>query len=66
MLKNILKLQGAQKLTKNEQKSINGGGSILYQQMCSRCDDFESHSPACIPWNCPTEAKVFTGEFLQP
>ena len=26
MLKNILKLEGAQKLTNNEQKSINGGG----------------------------------------
>ena len=25
MLKNILKLDGAQKLSKNEQKSINGG-----------------------------------------
>ena len=25
MLKNILKLQGAQQLTKNDQKSINGG-----------------------------------------
>jgi len=25
MLKNILKLEGAQKLTKNEQKSIKGG-----------------------------------------
>jgi hypothetical protein len=25
MLKNILSLEGAQKLTKNEQKSINGG-----------------------------------------
>jgi hypothetical protein len=25
MLKNILKLEGAQKLTKNEQKSISGG-----------------------------------------
>jgi hypothetical protein len=25
MLKNILKLEGAQKLTKKEQKSINGG-----------------------------------------
>jgi hypothetical protein len=28
MLKNILKLEGAQKLTKNEQKSINGGAII--------------------------------------
>jgi hypothetical protein len=26
MLKNILKLEGAQKLTKSEQKNINGGG----------------------------------------
>jgi hypothetical protein len=25
MLKNILKIEGAQKLSKNEQKSINGG-----------------------------------------
>ena len=29
MLKNILKLDGAQKLSKNEQKSINGGGPGL-------------------------------------
>ncbi|MEA9413929.1 hypothetical protein [Flavobacterium sp. PL02] len=27
MLKNILNLGGAKKLTKNEQKSINGGGA---------------------------------------
>ncbi|MEO8515833.1 MAG: hypothetical protein ABI426_03770 [Flavobacterium sp.] len=27
MLKNILKLEGAQKLSKNEQKEINGGGT---------------------------------------
>lgn len=26
MLKNVLKLNGVQKLNKNEQKSINGGG----------------------------------------
>jgi hypothetical protein len=29
MLKNILKLEGAQKLTRNEQKSINGGGCVI-------------------------------------
>jgi hypothetical protein len=29
MLKNILKLEGAQKLTKNEQKSIKGGNAPL-------------------------------------
>jgi hypothetical protein len=32
MLKNILKLEGAQKLTKNEQKSIKGAGAPI-------CDD---------------------------
>ncbi|HLF50704.1 hypothetical protein [Flavobacterium sp.] len=35
MLKNILNLEGAQKLTKNEQKSINGG---LVVKVCeSQC-----------------------------
>ncbi|WP_165763216.1 hypothetical protein [Flavobacterium sp. AJR] len=29
MLKNILNLEGAQKITKNEQKSITGGGAPL-------------------------------------
>jgi hypothetical protein len=46
MLKNILKLEGAQKLTKNEQKSIIGGGS------CERINcrtDFECRSGICFP-----------------
>ena len=29
MLKNILKLEGTQKLTRGEQKSINGGGAPI-------------------------------------
>jgi hypothetical protein len=33
MLKNILKLEGAQKLSKNEQKSINGGTAV-YTEFC--------------------------------
>jgi hypothetical protein len=33
MLKNILKLEGAQKLTKDQQKSINGG---VIQCECSQ------------------------------
>ena len=33
MLKNILKLDGAQKLSKNEQKSINGGKIMA----CAEC-----------------------------
>lgn len=35
MLKNILNLEGAQKLTKNEQKSINGGIRIPKEDVCS-------------------------------
>ena len=43
MLKNILKLVGAQKLTNNEQKSINGGDTTSYLQGCipmtkSKCE----------------------------
>jgi hypothetical protein len=33
MLKNILKLDGAQQLSKNEQKQVNGG-------ITKRCSDF--------------------------
>jgi hypothetical protein len=41
MLKNILKLEGAQKLSKNEQKSINGGVSYcpLGQYKCYQDPD---------------------------
>jgi hypothetical protein len=34
MLKNILKLEGAQELTKNEQKSINGGLNTCFEGGC--------------------------------
>jgi hypothetical protein len=34
MLKNILKLEGAQKLSKNEQKNINGGTYIELDLKC--------------------------------
>ncbi|MCF6306340.1 MAG: hypothetical protein L3J09_00110 [Flavobacteriaceae bacterium] len=30
MLKNILKLEGAQQLSKKEQQSISGGGTVCY------------------------------------
>jgi hypothetical protein len=35
MLKSILKLEGAQKLTKNEQKSINGGIQCAPYPQCN-------------------------------
>ena len=38
MLKNILKLDGAQELKKNEQKSISGGGVVVSQQCSSDLD----------------------------
>ncbi|NRS89751.1 hypothetical protein HNQ02_002683 [Flavobacterium sp. 7E] len=44
MLKNILKLEGAQKLTKNEQKSINGGYMV---KTPDQCDEYKY----CIDWN---------------
>jgi hypothetical protein len=52
MLKNILKLQGAQELTKNEQKSISGGTKIC----CEWCFD-----GTCLDWaesrsRCPISA----------
>jgi hypothetical protein len=44
MLKNILKLEGAQKLTKNEQKSINGG---ITEWMAANCVSESSLGGAC-------------------
>lgn len=47
MLKNILNLDGAQKLTETEQKSINGAGPKL--ELCPE----DSHYVACmIPLHC--------------
>jgi hypothetical protein len=45
MLKNILKLEGAQKLTKNEQKAIKGGIHICYSDGCS-------NGRYCCKWGC--------------
>jgi hypothetical protein len=45
MLKNILKLSGAQKLTKGEQKSIKGGVETV-QKPC--CDIFDLTGVLCI------------------
>jgi hypothetical protein len=45
MLKNILKFEGAQKLTKNEQKSINGGIAPL----C--CLEWNAKTRVCSAWD---------------
>ncbi|CAM2826689.1 hypothetical protein SAMN05444355_11176 [Flavobacterium frigoris] len=45
MLKNILKLNGAQKLSKSEQKSINGGKAPV----C--CLDWNPLTRVCSRWD---------------
>jgi hypothetical protein len=45
MLKSILKLEGAQKLTKGEQKEINGGKETV-QKPC--CDPYDTTGVPCI------------------
>jgi hypothetical protein len=46
MLKNILKLEGAQKLSKNEQKSINGG--YVAKTCESQCQSTSSCSSGAL------------------
>ena len=49
MLKNILNFEGAQKLTKNEQKSINGGNGIMTCAIHGVCGSFGGH---CVEEKC--------------
>ncbi|TGD59656.1 hypothetical protein [Flavobacterium humi] len=59
MLKNILKLDGAKELSKNEQKSINGKGGDL---LACRCDNGQlvvGHADNCKQLTdafCPQES----------
>ncbi len=52
MLKNILKVNGAQKLNKSEQKTINGGGLTAFG-CASSCP------PGCL--NCMSSGSVSCG-----
>jgi hypothetical protein len=52
MLKNILKLEGAQKLTKNEQKNINGGIGQKSNFVCCPDDDIIREYPDCSFIEC--------------
>jgi hypothetical protein len=51
MLKNILKLDGAQKLTKNEQKSIKGEG-VYPPPGSSRCSPRSEFVNCPVGYNC--------------
>jgi hypothetical protein len=50
MLKNILKLEGAQKLTKKEQKSIKGSNAPVCDQ--GLCAVRERREDGRLVWNC--------------
>jgi hypothetical protein len=56
MLKNILKLDGAQKLSKNEQKSISGGLVCQTADICisncrrSKCNGSYFDSSCCFEY----------------
>ena len=54
MLKNILKLDGAQQLSKNEQKEISGGRPIIcmINGVCTR------YSSACMESACKAEVII--------
>jgi len=52
MLKNILKLEGAQELTKNEQKSIKGGITEICAKAIEQGDAIRKGSIPC-PANYP-------------
>jgi hypothetical protein len=52
MLKNILKLDSAQKLTKNEQKSIRGGYRCTQDSDCEL--KFSQYGAICVMGSCYT------------
>jgi hypothetical protein len=52
MLKKILKLEGAQKLTKNEQKDVNGGNNCHSFKVCEEGYSWSIPQCACICDNC--------------
>ena len=47
MLNDILTVKGAQKLSANEQKSINGGGALIGDQ-CT--EDYECQTGPVLDW----------------
>jgi hypothetical protein len=50
MLKNILKLDGTQKLSKNEQKSINGG--FVREDACADGQECLGRNQICCKGAC--------------
>ena len=53
MLKNILNLEGVQKLSKNEQKNVNGGRCMAYYDCAEKGDGYSWSESAC-GCVCPT------------
>ncbi len=57
MLKSILKLNGAQELSKNEQKSLSGGGLTIIPGLCG--------TNSCAPGNTCASNLVCTQTICQ-
>ncbi|MCD2258645.1 hypothetical protein [Psychroserpens luteolus] len=52
-MKNLLKTEGSKKLSKTEQKSINGGGEWWYDALLIPCDEGCPPSmPSCLNGFC--------------
>jgi hypothetical protein len=56
MLKNILNLKGAQQLSNNEQKEINGGAPGNGVIICPQCAD---GTPPAYPTGTPSQCKWY-------
>lgn len=53
MTKKILKLEGAQKMSKEEQKSINGGVGSFYCTTTKQCQiQYDEPAVVCVNHRC--------------
>jgi len=57
MLKNILKLDGAQQLSKKEQNAINGGGACIDE--CMSAGFCSEEGSECVLFSCNGEGFPF-------
>ena len=53
MLKNLKNLSGASQVSKDNQKSVNGGIKLRPSQDCSVICQSASHGTPCGPPHCP-------------
>lgn len=61
MLKNILNLEGALQLSKNEQKEISGGRPKPGPGLCLSCENNDGICPTGYTWAPPISGSVGNG-----